>query len=163
MIKKHEIAVYLDASATATPDWFRIAKATELKIAMNPETEEYDYIADENPTTELDRYAPEISGMPLKMYKGNDDFDFFYDKFYNMAIGSEANVNALIVYKFDYTEAGTEPVVTTYKAWQAGATISVDEMNANDSELSVNIALNNITKGTVVFSDGNPTFTEAAL
>ena len=76
MIKKHRIGLFVNTAASGMPAFKRIKKSTELTIAMNPETEDYDYIADENPTTEHLGYKPEIE-QPLKMISGEDDFEYF--------------------------------------------------------------------------------------
>ena len=54
IIKKHRIGLFVNTGTKASPTWKRIKKSTELTLAMNPETEDYDYIADESPTTELE-------------------------------------------------------------------------------------------------------------
>ena len=68
MIKKQLRDLFINAGTSAEPNWTRIKKSTELTIALNPETEEVDYIADENPTTELTKYAPSIEH---KAWKGS--------------------------------------------------------------------------------------------
>ena len=66
MIKKHQIGLFVDTSDTSTPAYKRLKKSTELTISMEAETEDYDYIADESPTTELTEYKPEIE-QPLRL------------------------------------------------------------------------------------------------
>ncbi len=69
MVRKHLIGLFPNGGTSEKPDWVRVKKATQLTLAMNPETEDYDYIADEVPTTELKRYKPSID-EDLTMYKG---------------------------------------------------------------------------------------------
>lgn len=162
MIKKHLIAVFINTGNTPdTAQWKRIKKSTELTIALNPETEEVDYIADENPTTELSKYAPSIE-QPLKMIKDEPDFEFFWDKFYNMPTGQDAKVQYLVVFMFDKTGDGAS---AKYKAWNGDAIVSCNELNAVDSEISFDLMFGGtIKKGTVAVTgtapDYVPTFTE---
>ena len=161
MIKKHLIALFVDTSNTDTPTWTRIKKSTEIAIAMDAQTEEYDYIADEIPTTELEQYKPSID-QPLKMLENEPDFQYFWDLFYHMRIGEEAKTKCMIVFLFDNKGTSESPA---YSAWSGECTIAFDEMNGNDSELSFNLALGADTKiGTATVTgtapDYVPTFTE---
>ena len=158
MIKKHQIGLFVDTSSTSTAAFKRIKKSTELTLAMNPETEDYDYIADENPTTELTSYKPEIE-QPLKMIKGEDDFEYFWDLFYDMKVGEEAKTTAIVAFMFDCTETGTGTVVKHYAAWKVEATVVFNEMNANDSELNFNLNFGGtVSKGWVKLTEGVPTW-----
>lgn len=151
MIKKHEIALFVDKSATSTPNYVRLCKSTELTLSMEAQTEEYDYIADENPTTELESYNPQIE-QALKMIKGEPDFDFFWEKFYNMATGEDAKVGGMIIFKFDSEEVGN---TTYYRAWKPRFTIVYNEMNCNDSELNFNLnTAGTVEKGYATIENG---------
>ena len=68
-VKKYEVALFLKGKGAT--DYTRIKKATELKLEFGASTQEYDYIADENPTIELDKYKPEISGLPQDWRRGS--------------------------------------------------------------------------------------------
>lgn len=161
MIKKHQIALFFDSGTEqSTPAWKRIKKSTELTLAFNPETEEFDYIADENPTTELTKYAPSLE-QPLKMYEDEPDFKFFWEKCYNLPTGSAAKVSMLIVFMFGATGSGAE---AEYKAWKVDCMVSYNEMNGVDSELNFELLFGgNIERGTVTVTgtapDYVPTFT----
>ena len=155
MVKKHRIGLFVDKTPSSTATWKRIKKSTELTIAMNPETEDYDYIADENPTTELINYKPEIE-QPLKMIKGEDDFDYFWDIFYDMKTGQDCKTHALVVFMFDCTEVSSTPY---YKAWKTDCSVVMNEMNANDSELNFNVNFaGTVAKGYATVTDGVPTW-----
>lgn len=154
IVKKHLIALYLNAGTPGTPDWFRIKKSTALDLALNPETKEYDYIVDESPTTELDKYKPSIN-QALTMYKGEPDYEYVFNKFYNLAAGEDAKTEALIVYMQESAGA------STYKAWKTDAIISINDMNAVDSTITFDIMFGGTTKkGTATVTDGVPTFSE---
>ncbi len=161
MIKKHLIALFVDTSDSSTPAFKRIKKSTELTIAMNAETEDYDYIADEYPTTEIEKYKPSIE-QPLKMIAGEDDFEYFFEFFRDMKVGDDAKTKAMVVFLFDNQGTDQSPA---YGAWLTTATITMNEMNGNDSELNFQIGFGGDTKvGTATVTgtapDYVPTFTE---
>lgn len=168
MVKKHQIALFLDVEPFTTGEhtasFKRIKKSTELTISLNPETVDYEYIADENPTTELDKYKPSIS-QPLTMYSGEEDFSFIWDKFYNLSSGSEAKTTCMLVYIFDSTdvvtgEAPNEVTTSYYKAWEVDCVLSINDLNAIDSTINFDILFGgDITNETVVIADGVPTVT----
>ena len=97
MVRKHLIGLFLNGGTSEKPDWVRVKKATQLTLAMNPETEDYDYIADEVPTTELKRYKPSID-EDLTMYKGEKDYEMIWPYFYEMRTGSDAHVECMVVF-----------------------------------------------------------------
>ena len=77
MVKKYHIALFLNAGTSENPAWVRVKKSTSLELSMNPETQDYDYIVDQNPTTEVLRYKPSLN-QPITMYKGEADYDFAF-------------------------------------------------------------------------------------
>ena len=84
--------------------------------------------------------------------------------FFNMKVGEEAKTNYLIVFMFDKKGAAE---AITYGAWSGECTIAFDELNANDSELSFNLALGaTVKKGTATVTgtapDYTPVFTEGS-
>ncbi len=166
MIKKHMIALFIKTGMTEDaepkPIWTRIKKSTELEISMEAKTEEYDYIADERPTTEIEEYKPSIKQL-LKMIKGEPDFDYFWSMFYNMKVGNDAKTEYMIVFMFDNKGTAEAPA---YAAWSDECTISFESLNGNNSELAFDIALGaNTKKGTATVTgtapDYVPVFTAA--
>lgn len=152
MVKKHLIALFLNTGEKGTPTWTRIKKSTELTIAMNPETEEQDYIADESPTSELVGYAPKIE-QPLKMIETEPDFEYIWDKFYTMSTGETAKTEYLIVFMFEKDSQGE------FKAWKGEATVICNELNAVDSEINFELAFGGtVEKGTATVEAGKPTY-----
>ena len=97
MIKKYHVALFLNGGTTDVLDWKQIKKSTDDTITMNAETQTFDYITDESPTTEINRYAPSLS-QPITMYKGEPDYEFVFDKFFNQAVGAAAHSDILIVF-----------------------------------------------------------------
>jgi len=163
MIKKHQIGLFLNTAekGAASPSWTRVKKSTELTISMDAETEDVDYIADESPTTELKQYKPSIE-QPLKMIKGEPDFEAVWPKFYSLATGQDAKMDYLVVFIFDKVGTGED---AEYKAWSGEALVTFNELNAVDSELSFAMAFGGtVRKGTCKLAgtapDYKPTFTE---
>lgn len=157
MVKKHKIGLFVNTGTASSPTWKRIKKSTELTIAMNTETEEYDYIADENPTTVIQQYKPAIE-QALTMYEDEDDFNYFWDLFYDTVTGKDAETEVMLVFMFDGDNTAG------YKAWKCGCTINFENLNAVDSSLNFNINFaGTITKGTATVTgtapDLTPTFT----
>ena len=160
LIKKHLIRPFLNEGTLTVPSWVQIKKATEFTRAMNPQTEERDYIADEHPTTEVMDYKPS-ENLSITMYKGEPDFELFYDLYKKRAIGSEAQKEFLLVYIFD---SSTVESKTYYYAEKTNASVTVEELNASGKSLSCNVYENGTpVKGYVTIEDGVPTFTEGAM
>ncbi len=165
MVKKHQIAPFLNKAVgsdglvdKSTPDWMRICKSTAFDLNMNPETEDRDYICDENPTTELKDYKPSFN-TPLVMHKNEPDYEFIFGKFYNQDTGDKAKSELLLVFFQEPVDSADTP--THFKAWRVDCTIILNDLNSVDSTLSfdTNFA-GTIKKGYVTISEGAPTFTE---
>ena len=160
LIKKHLIRPFLNKGTSELPEWVQIKKATEFTRAMNPQTEERDYIADEHPTTEVMDYKPS-ENLSITMYKGEPDFELFYDLYKKRAIGSEAQKEFLLVYIFD---SSTVENKTYYYAEKTSASVTVEELNASGKSLACNVYENGTpVKGYVTIEAGVPTFTEGAM
>ena len=160
LIKKHLIRPFLNKGTSTVPSWVQIKKATEFTRAMNPQTEERDYIADEHPTTEVMDYKPS-ENLSITMYKGEPDFELFYDLYKKRAIGSEAQKEFLLVYIFD---SSTVESTTYYYAEKTNASVTVEELNASGKSLACNVYENGTpVKGYVTIEGGAPTFTEGAM
>lgn len=152
MVKKYHVALFINTGTPTVPVWKRIKKSTDNTITMNAETQTFDYIADESPSMEIDRYSPSLS-QPVTMYKGEDDFEFFFDKFFNQAVGADAHAEVLIVF---YSHA----VATSYKAWKSSCVLVLDNMNPVESTITANVNFNGTTeKGTAAVTAGVPVFT----
>lgn len=152
MIKKYHVALFLNGGTETVPEWKQIKKSTDNTITMNAETQTFDYIADESPTTEINRYAPSLS-QPVTMYKGEPDYEFVFDKFFNQAVGADAHSEILIVFY------GAD-VSSAYKAWKASCILQIDNMNPVESTITATITFNGTTeKGTAVVTNGVPVFT----
>lgn len=151
MIKKFHIALFMNTGTSASPVWKQIKKSTDNTITMNAETQTFDYIVDESPTTELDRYSPSLS-QPLTMYKGEPDYEYLFGKFFEQATGADAHSEILIVFL-------GHDVASAYKAWKSDCVLTVDNMNPVESTLTVTIGFNGTTeKGTATVAAGIPVF-----
>ena len=152
MIKKYHVALFLNGGTPTELEWKQIKKSTDNTITMNAETQTFDYITDEAPTTEINRYAPSLS-QPITMYKGEPDYEFVFGKFFNQAVGAAAHSDILIVFY------GAD-VSSAYKAWKASCILQIDNMNPVESTITATITFNGTTdKGTVKVTAGVPVFT----
>lgn len=165
MVKKHQIAPFLNKAVGSdglvnktSPDWMRICMSPAFDLNMNPETEDRDYICDENPTTELKNYKPSFN-TPLVMHKNEPDYEFIFGKFFAQDTGDKAKSELLLV--FFQEPVDTADTHTHFKAWRVDCTIILNDLNSVDSTLSfdTNFA-GTIKKGYVTISDNVPTFTE---
>lgn len=161
LIKKHQYRPFLNKGTTALPSWVQIKKATEFTREMNPVTEERDYIADESPTTEVTQYKPSES-FAITTYKGEADFDLFYELYKARATGSDAQKEFLLVSIFEQSVVGAN---TYYYAEKTMATVVPQSFNASSSQLTVQVYENGTsTKGYVTLdSNGIPTFTSGDM
>lgn len=144
MVKKNQIGLFLNTGTGAQPEWVRIKKSTELTVTMNPETEEFNYIADENPTTELKKYAPTID-QDLTMYKGEADYTMMWPYFFETKTGSDAHIGCMIVFMH---EGDTK---NGFSAWKTDAILSMQDLNAVEGKLNFQIIFGgDIEKGLAV-------------
>lgn len=163
MVRKHQIAPFLNKAIDSetglvdktNPDWMRVCKTASFDLNMNPETEERDYIDQENPVTELKKYNPAFN-TPLVMYENEDDYKFIFDKFFKMLTGEEAKSEILLVF---YQEpVDTAETHTHFKAWRCDCTIVFNDLNGVDSTLTFDTNFNStVKKGYVTVSDGEIT------
>lgn len=164
MVKKWKIAPFLNKGTKELPDYFRIKKSTAFDLSMNPETQEYDYIADESPTTELLKYKPSLN-QALTMYKGEPDYDFVFKKFFNMDTGSDAETDMLLVFFQESKKVTVEGEEKEYYlAWNSDCIISINDLNSVDSTLTFDVFFNGtVAKGYVELVEGKPVFTEGEI
>lgn len=152
LIKKYHVALFINTGTSDVPVWTRIQKSTDNTITMNAVTQDFDFIVDESPTTILDQYKPSLS-QPITMYKGNSDYDYFFDHFFDLKTGDDAVTDVLIVFY-------AEDVLTAYKAWKASCVMVMDNMNPVESTITANINFNGtVDTGTAVVTDGVPVYT----
>ena len=157
LVKKYKIVPFID---NGSGTWVQIKKSTTFTLSMNPQTKTYDFIADEQPVTEIDSYQPSL-GQSLTMFKGEADYEQMFNMLYNEASGSNAHRDLLIAF---YQEQGSYTPDTTavdcWKAWKADATISFNQLDSVNQSIDFDCNLGNKKKGAVTVADGVPTFIE---
>lgn len=154
-VKKYHVALMINTGTSAAPVWTQIKKTTDNTITMNATTKDLDFIVDESPTTVLDQYKPSMN-TPLTMFKGEEDYNYVFDKFYKQAVGNDAVTDILIVFL-------QEKDGTAYKAWKSKCVLVFDSMSPTEGTITPNINFNGTTdKGTVTITNGNPVFTSTA-
>ena len=159
LIKKHLIRPFLNSGTSANPSWVQIKKATENTINMNPNTEDRDYISDEQPTTELISYKMGVS-YGVTTYKGEPDFELFYDLYKNRYVGSDAQKELLLAYLFDKEQVGDDVM---YYAQKWNSTIVVNDFNTVGTVIDVDVNANGTpTEGYITITDGTVAFTPHA-
>lgn len=147
-VEKYHVALLFKDGA----NWKQIAKATENTISLNAETEDLDFIVDKSPTTIIKRYKPSLNN-PLTLYKGDDDYNYFWPKFYNLPTGASANGEFLIVFLNEPT--GNHK----YAAWKCDVTYVLDSLDPVNSQLTFTVNVNGTTdRGQVTVTSGVPTF-----
>ena len=130
---------------------------------MNAETQERDYIADENPTVELMRYAPSFS-TPLVMHKSEADYDFIFSKFFDQAAGENAKAEVMLVF-FQEPVDVEEEEPANFLAWKAPCTISINDLNSVDETITFDVNFNGeivegygeVDNGDIIFHEGEYT------
>lgn len=152
MIKKYMVGIFIDTSEGADGSAYkRIKKSTELEIATEANTEEFDFIANVNPEELLKNYKISLA-QDLVMIQGEDDFEYFFDKFYKLPVAPEVKTKAMIVFMFKGDKTNG------YKAWETTANVMFDNMNGVDGKLNFTLNFGDITLGNAKMSAGTPTF-----
>lgn len=152
LVKHHQVAPFLNNGTKTAPAWIRLAKTTAITISMNPVTQEYDYAADESPSTELLQYKPSLN-QPLAMHKGESDYEFVFKRFFEMNTGDDAKSEILLVF---FQEKNTDG---SYKAWKTDCVVSCNNLDAYGSTLDFDVLFGGtVKKGTVTIVDGIPIF-----
>lgn len=154
-VKKFHELFFINTGNALSIVWAQIKKATDNAIAMNPETTVRDFITDESPTTVLERYAPGMS-FPITMYKGEADYEYFYELFHNLKTGADAETQLLYV---DYAHGSS-----SFNAWLADVVVVIDNMNPVDSTITANITINGtVDRGTATVTAGVPVFNSTTV
>lgn len=155
MIKKYMVGIFIDTSEGGDGTGYkRIKKSTELEIATEANTEEFDFIANVNPEELLKNYKISLA-QDLVMIQGEEDFEYFFDKFYNLPKAPEVKAKAMIVFMFKGDKT------SGYKAWETTANVMFDNMNGVDGKLNFTLNFGDIALGTATMADGTPTFRKA--
>jgi len=158
MLTKNLCVPFLATSGEGTTQspyvWAQIDKSTIFALSANPQSEDFDYICYESPVSVIDHYEPELP-QEIVMNEGNAMYDFIFQKFYDLPVGSDCDVPLLICFP---TKADNK------KAWLIPqCTLELGEMNTVDKKITFTLKLGgDIQRGTYTISGGTPTFTPAS-
>lgn len=162
-ITKNQVIPFLDISGTIngethTPQWARIDRSTIFDLALNPNSQETDYISLEAPIEEVDKYKPELP-QEIALYRGNKIYDFVEQMVINLPVGDAIRVPALIC--FPPKPSTSTPTIA---AWQVlDCRLLLSNYNSVDGKITFTLKLGgDIDKGTVTITEGVPTFTKAS-
>ena len=146
--------LFLDADTTGSAeDWARIGKSTVFDLVMNAQTEENDFIEDEQTTTDIMSYKPEIA-EELQTNKGDKAFDLIYKMFKDRPTGEEVKKSALVIFAGNIGSE-SDP---KFDAWKCNVTITLDHFDSVAEKIYFSIAINKVESGTATVDDGVPTF-----
>jgi len=148
--------IFIDVSDTSTPSWAQIDKSTVFELAMNPVTETYSFIDNDNDVTETERYAPSLE-QEIRTIEGNTIFDFMHDLFYNMPTGEDAKRNCLLVFPKNIGTSDSPK----FEAWKSYCSLALNTLSSTDKKLTWTINFGAIEKGSVTITSGTPSFTKA--
>lgn len=155
MRKKHLNYLFLNTASAASPNWVRVTKSTDFAIVYNPETEVFDYIADETPTTELTKYAPTI-GQTQKAIIGDAIYDYIAEMARKQKTGLDAVTQAMIVRQQKDTQNKNLAEI-----FDVLITVDTDDIVAGTLAYTIS-QRGDPTFGTAVIAEGVPTFTADA-
>ena len=153
-LTRNQFIPFIDTSGTGgkTPSWKQIDYSTIFSLNPNPQTETMAYICYETDVEEVGSYRPELP-QEISLYEGNPVYDFVFEQFYNLPVGSAIQHAVLIC----FGGAGK-------KAWMVPkCTLVLGELNTVEGKLSFTLKLGgDIQRGTYAVTDGAPAFTAAS-
>ena len=138
MFKKDKWLLYLDTTPSGSArTWARIGKSTLHTLNMNAETETFDYIEDEIPTSVISRYQPSMD-QEIHTYEDDPCYTYIEAMAQNLPVGDDAFTNFLYIFP---RNVGTSEA-PKFNAWLCEATITISSIEAVDHKISFNIAIN---------------------
>ncbi|MBQ6594872.1 MAG: hypothetical protein IJH78_04345 [Clostridia bacterium] len=143
---------FLNAGTEAQPAWKRVDYSTIFSLDPKPQTRELDYICFENTVTEVSGYRPELA-QEIALYEGNPLYDFLFELFFRLPVGSDAQRPALICF------GGSGR-----RCWYCPAcTVTLGELDTVEGRIRFTMSLGgDIVRGTYAIVDGAPVFTPEA-
>lgn len=149
------VALFVDKSATETPSWQRVSKSTIYTETYNAETEDFDYIVDEQKTTEVKSYAPTLD-QEVAILPTETDYEYFNGLRKTLPTGADAHKDFLRVYLNDGDNT------LGYYSVKQDAVLTFNEYNAVDGKITFSVAFcGTPVPGTTIITAGVPTFTVA--
>lgn len=160
-VKRPEIVAWLNTMpSSTTKKWGLVGNGmTSGSYSYEAQENSETYIVDENATTTIDGYKLSLDGE-MKCLHGDEVYDYINGLRYNMATGSSAETEVLLVDKYDVDETGA------YKAQLFKCSVSISSYGGDGGvtpTIGFKINVNGTpTNGTVTIDKGIPTFTETA-
>lgn len=160
LVKRPEIVAWLNTTpAEGSETWGLVGNGmTSGSYSYEASETSETYIVDENATTTIDNYNVSLDGE-MKCLFGDEVYDYINGLRYNLAVGSDAVSQVLLVDKYDVNEDGA------YKAQKFNCSVSVSSYGGEGGatptigfKINVNGRPEN---GTVTLTAGTPTFTKA--
>lgn len=147
VIKAEDIAIFIKDT-----EYFRLEHTTSLDITCDTETDEKKFIAHRSKTV-FEKAKSFALSNDLYTIKGEKDYEFFFEKWYESLAKPIADLETLIVYK------GHGDASTGYKAWHFPKTkLMFADYNGVDSTLNYDFNFGDGELGTVKMASGTPTF-----
>lgn len=138
MFKKDKWLLYLDTTPSGSSrTWARVGKSTLHTLNMNAQTETFDYIEDELPTTVIQRYEPSMD-QEIFTYEDDECYTYIETMAQTLPVGDDAMTNFLYVFP---RNVGTEQV-PKFNAWNCTATITIGTIEATGNKITFSIAIN---------------------
>lgn len=166
LVKKTQIAPFINKGTKELPEWIRIKKSTAFTLALNPQVKTFDFISSDTPQNEIDSYQPSLS-QDITMFKGEDDYQIFFDMLFDLPTGEAAHKDMLIVFYQEtgkYTPADPPSAETAvYKAWKVDALVQISQMDTVNENITVDLSLHDPIRGAVQIAEGTPTFIEGTF
>lgn len=161
LVKRTEIMAFLNITPSAqTKDYALVGNGmTTGSYSYEANETSETYIVDDNATTTVDGYTLSLDGE-MKCIYGDDVYDFINGLRYDLATGTDAETDVLLVDKYDFT---TEGSTTSFKAQEFKCSVSISSYGGDGGAtptIGFKINVNGTpTNGTVTMSNGVPTFT----
>lgn len=142
-----DVAQSMDYSAC---EWAAIDLSTIFELAMNEQTEEYDYICYKSPVTEVESNKPQLP-QEIRTVEGNKVHDFIAKHFQSMPTGEKCKTPFLLCF------GGKDKT-----AWRGTCTLTNKTLNTVDKKYSFIMEMGgDIEIGTYSILEGVPTFSPA--
>ena len=159
-VKRTEIMAFLNIDpGKEEQKWALVGNGmTSGSYSYEPQETSETYIVNDNATTTIDSYAVSLDGE-MKCIFGDEVYDFINALRYNLATGTDAETEVLLIDKYDVSEE------TKFKAQLFNCSISISSYGGDGGAtptIGFKINVNGDPKnGTVTIADGKPTFTQA--
>lgn len=150
MEKRSKFAVFIDVSATSTPDWALLGEGiTTASINYNPQTSEETYIHQDSGTTEIESYKPTLP-IECSFDKGDAALAYLDTLRKSRAVLDDAVRDALLVYLYEDAVSGA------YPAEKQSVSIQIDSFGGDGGgKIKINSTLN--FRGDAIDGTFNPT------